>query len=217
LPSGTRWIATAVLAACAFALLGFAPAHAQPADTLSIDRPPRVLVFNPDTPDRCEWFFVTEFSTSYVPMATVDGYDNFLFDDSFGLMKNAGSHTAVGASMSFLLAQGEIHYTPTVRYKRWLGTRSVDVTLGYAAGELQGPTGPILTARYSPTRWFHMQAGACRIREVRYLDYPEFSVEERRPIRMFAGVGFGGVAGVGLWAAQAVGIVILTSLYLAAE
>ena len=80
--------------------------------------------------------------------------------------------------------------------------------LGYTSSLENGPTGPILTARYSPARLFQMQIGACQFQEIHLNSDPNLPVEGRKSLRMFAGLGFGGVPGVSLWAVQAAGLLI---------
>jgi len=185
------------------------PAHSQPVDALQPAPARPTLLFNPNTSERCGWFFISESNVSYVPLDSHEPSDKFMVDDSIGLMKNVGSRNAVGASMDAIIAQGDVHYAPTVRYKRWYGTRSVDLMLGYTSSIENGPTGPILTARYSPARLIHMQVGACRFQELFYPNNdPYLPLEERKSLRVFAGIGFGGVPGVALWGVQAAGLLI---------
>ena len=66
--------------------------------------------------------------------------------------------------------------------------------------------GAIVDVRYSPTSWFHVQAGACRIRSVTSIRvYPDYHVEEDTQFQVHGGVGLGGVPGVISWVAQAIG------------
>ncbi len=98
-----------------------------------------------------------------------DGVDRYLFTDAIGLMRNIDRSRAVGASIDVHLTAGAFRFTPTIRFKQWLtGRRSLDLSLGYASAtiEQEGVVGPIVDVRFSPTGWFHVQAGACRIRNV---------------------------------------------------
>jgi len=212
----SRWISVAALLALAVTFPA-GSAHGQPVDALQPAPARPALVFNPNTPDRCEWFFITESNINYAPMNAPNS--RFMLDDSFGLMKQVGERTAVGASIDLILA-GDVHYAPTVRYKRWHGRQSLDLMLGYVPGELAGPTGPILTARYSPAPRYHMQIGACRYNEdatgLYYPPgsyFPAYLVEERKPLRVFAGIGFGGIPGISMWGAQAVVLMVVAATF----
>ena len=206
------WIFVATLVAVVVACRAVS-ADGQPVDVRQPAPAQRGLAFSPDTPDRCKWFFITESNVSFVPMDASSPFDKLLIDDSCGLMKNVGSRDAVGASMDLILAQ-DFHFAPTLRYKRWFGAHSVDLMLGYIPGETEGPTGPILTARYSPARLFQIQIGGCRYRQTtyQYID-PSGWTEERTPLQFFLGIGFGGAAGTALWGVQAILVGAAASAY----
>lgn len=178
------------------------------------------FAFNPHPGDRCEYFLVTEFSASFSSARSPqDPVDRYVFTDSFGLMKNLGGRGAVGAAIEVSLAQGEVHYAPTARYKHWLGgMQSVEVTAGHFLSDSPGLIGPIVTARYSPVNYFHLQAGVCRYREqwttVTYpYIYPNsFEFHDERNYRVFGGVGLAGVPGAISWGGQAVALVIAASI-----
>jgi len=198
----------AVLVAAA-ALLLWEPGHA-----LAQSR--RTVVFAPDRPNRCDYFFVTEFNATATGANSQDAVDRFLFTDAVGIMRNIDGSRAVGLSLDAHLTAGELRFAPTVRFKQWLGGRSsLDVLFGYATDspEKEGVVGPVMDVRYSPTAWFHLQAGACRIRNVTSIwYYPEYRVEGNTRFEFHAGVGLGGVPGVVSWGAQAVGAAVLVSL-----
>jgi hypothetical protein len=173
--------------------------------------PHRTIVFGPDRPERCDYFFVTEFSVGATNRKSQDAVDRFLLTDGLGVMRNIDRRRALGVSIDAHLAAGAIRFAPTIRYKHWLaGRSSIDLLLGYAHTAIQqeGVTGPIVDVRYSPTQWFHVQAGACRIRNVRSIFYyPDFHVDEDTRLRVHAGIGLGGVPGVVSWGVQAIGAV----------
>jgi hypothetical protein len=201
------------LAAVAAGFLAGAPANAL-CDTSSVfAEPHRAIVFSPDRADRCDYFFVTEFNAGVTGVKSQDGVDRFLFTDAFGLMRNIDRTRAVGVSIDAHLAAGAIRFTPTIRFKQWLaGRRSLDLSLGYASTPIdhEGVVGPIVDVRYSPTAWFHVQAGACRIRSVGSIwYYPDYRVDEDSQFQLHAGVGLGGVPGVISWGAQAIGFAAL--------
>lgn len=171
--------------------------------------PHRTIVFAPDRPDRCDYFFVTEFNVGVTGVKSQDGVDRFLFTDALGLMRNIDRTRAIGVSLDAHLTAGAVRFTPTIRFKQWLaGRKSLDLSLGYASTSLEqeGVVGAIVDVRYSPTAWFHVQAGACRIRSVTSIwYYPDYHVEEDTQFQAHAGVGLGGVPGVISWGVQAIG------------
>jgi hypothetical protein len=177
----------------------------------------RALVFAPDRPERCDYFLVTEFTTSFTGAKPGDAFDSFLYTDAIGVMRNVDRSRAVGASIDVHLANGAVRLAPTLRFKQWLkGRGSVDLLVGYAPStiEQEGVTGVIVDVRYSPAVWCHVQAGACRIRDVSSIFYyPEFRVEEDTRLRLHAGVGLGGVPGVASWGVQAVGFALLAAAF----
>lgn len=197
---------------------GIAPVQAQSVETARPVPAHKTVAFNPNTPDRCDWFFITESNVSITRLSNpVESGDKLLINDSFGLMKQVGARAAVGASIDFIAAQ-DLHYAPTLRYKRWYGSRSVDLTLGYVPGELAGPTGPIVAARFSPARLLHIQVGACQYRE--FHDHFEsygysytYSLDEQKKMHGFIGIGFGGAAGAALWGVQAIAVGAAASAY----
>lgn len=199
-------------AALTTALVAAAPASAvagSPAE------PHRAIVFAPDRPERCDFFFVTEFNAGFTGGTSQDGVDRYLFTDALGLMRNVDRSRAVGASIDAHLTGGAIRFAPTVRYKQWLiGRSSLDLTLGYttAAIDQEGVVGPIVHVRYSPTSWFQLQAGACRVRNVTSsFYYPYYHVNQTTRTHVFAGAGLGGLPGVLSWGAQAIGILALAA------
>src|SRR4029077_587717 len=131
-----------------------------------VAKPHRSIVFSPDRADRCDYFFVTEFNTDITGVKSQDGVDRFLFTDALGLMRNVDRTRAVGLSIDAHLTAGRLGFAPTIRVKQWLaGRSSIDLSLGYVHTpiEKEGIVGPIVNVRYSPTAWFHVQAGGCRI------------------------------------------------------
>ena len=177
----------------------------------------RTTSFTPDRPERCTFFFVTEFDAGVTGGRARDVTDRFLFTDALGLMANIDRTRAVGASLDVHLVEGAIRFTPTFRFKQWLaGRRSLDASLGYAfaSAEEEGLVGTIGTIRYSPTQWFHLQAAACRVRNVTSIRYsPDFHVEGDTRFHLYAGVGLGGVPGIVSWGAQGVGFLTLVALF----
>jgi len=207
------WLAVAVAG-----VLAGSPVHAQ-SDGVSLAAPARhtTVAFSPDRLDRCTYFFVTEFDASLTPgVETRDAVDRLLFTDALGLMRNIDRTRAVGISIDAHLSAGGFRFAPTLRFKQWLaGRASLDLALGYATDDIEheGVVGPIVDVRYSPSEWFHLQAGACRIRNVGFITYyPEYSVDEQSPLRFYAGVGLGAVPGVVSWGAQAVGFATLVAM-----
>jgi hypothetical protein len=176
-----------------------------------VTEPHKAIVFSPDRPDRCDYFFVTEFSTGITGVKSQDGADRFLFTDALGLMRNIDRTRAVGVSIDAHLTAGALRVAPTLRFKQWLaGRSSLDLSLGYAHTSIvqEGVVGPIVDVRYSPTAWFHVQAGACRIRTVSSIFYfPDLHVDQSSRVEFYAGAGLGGVPGVISWGAQAIGAV----------
>ena len=188
------------------------PSHAEVSgDSLAAAPPHPAVVFAPDRPDRCDFFFVTEFSASTTAAHSQNGEDDFIFTDALGLMRNVGRSQAVGLSIDAHVAAGNTRFVPTLRFKQWLaGRQSVDVLVGYAVDDplREGVVGPIVDLRYSPNAWFYVQAGACRVRSISSIFYyPEYQVNQESPLRFHAGLGLGGVAGVASWGAQAIAIV----------
>ena len=121
----------------------------------------------PQPPDRCDYFLIPEFSLNALAVKVQHGHlgDQFLYTDSFGLMKNMG-RSALGASIDVHLAratgtEAQVKVAPSVRYKRWLaGKQSLDISLGYVLrGKDPGLEGPIGALRYSPLSTFYLQAG----------------------------------------------------------
>ena len=186
-----------------------APAHVQDDASPGTAEPHKLLVFSQDRPDRCDYFFVTEFSTNVTGVKSQDGVDRFLFTDALGMMRNIDRTRAVGISVDTHLTAGAFRFAPTIRFKQWLaGRRSIDVVFGYAKTPLEqeGVVGAIADVRYSPTHWFHVQAGACRIRDVRSIRYyPDYHVDEHTRLQFHAGAGLGSVPGVISWGVQAIG------------
>jgi hypothetical protein len=86
------------------------------------------------------------------------------------------------------------------------------LSLGYANSsiEQEGVVGTIVNVRYSPTAWFHVQAGASRVRTVAprpgYLVYPP--VDEESQFQFHVGAGLGGVRGVNALGAQMFGAAV---------
>jgi len=206
---------TTALVAC---MLGGAGAAAE-ATEAELDVPARrVIVFNPAPPDRAEWFFITEFSTSYVSLNTGDSYDNFIFTDSFGAMRNVGRHDALGASVDMHLAVGQIKPAATLRYKHWFDEKqSLELAAGYLPSETPGMAGPIVSLRYHPTPLVHFQMGAATYRDINQqyfysYTYPYRTYDERTKVHFHAGMGFDGVLGIGFWGAQLVGTAVLASM-----
>jgi len=197
------WLAAVILAA--------APAPVLCDPSLDFAEPHRTIVFSPDRPDRCDYFFVTEFNLGVTGVKSQDGVDRFLFTDALGLMRNIDRTRAVGVSVDAHLTAGAFRFAPTIRLKQWLaGRSSIDLSLGYATTsiEQEGVAGPIVDVRYSPTTWFHVQAGACRIRNVRSIYYyPTYHVGEDSQVQLHAGVGLGGLPGVISWGAQGIAFV----------
>lgn len=179
--------------------------------------PHRALVFSPDRPERCDFFFVTEFNAGMTGVESQDALDKFLFTDAIGLMWNADRSRAIGVSIDAHLANGALRFVPTLRAKQWLtGRSSMDLSLGYAFTSIEqdGITGAIFQVRYSPTQWIHLQAGGCRVREVSSIWYfPDYHVEEVTQFRIYGGVGLGGVPAVVAWGAQAVGFATVVALF----
>ena len=197
------------LAAVGAGILAASPGYVLCDASLDFAESHRTIVFIPDRPDRCDYFFVTEFNVGATGVKSQDGVDRFLFTDALGLMRNIDRTRAIGVSIDAHLTAGAIRFAPTIRFKQWLvGRRSVDLSLGYATTSIaqEGVVGPIVDMRYSPTAWFHLQAGACRIRNVRSIwYYPDYHVDEDSQVQLYAGAGLGGVPAVISWGAQAIG------------
>jgi hypothetical protein len=207
----------ALLVASVIAILAATPALAQ-RDTSIVAAPPHhAIAFSPDRGERCDYFFVTEFNVgvSGTRAMTQDAVDRYLFTDALGLMRNLDRTRAVGASIDAHLTGGAIRFTPTIRFKQWLSNRiSIDLTLGYANTpvEQEGVVGPIVAVRYSPTAWFHLQAGGFRNRNVRSIQYfPDYSVDSDTQLQLYAGAGLGGLPGLISWGVQAIGIASLAA------
>jgi NADPH:quinone reductase-like Zn-dependent oxidoreductase len=175
----------------------------------------RTFAFSPDRPERCDYFWVTEFNTSVTGVNSQDAGDHYLFTDALGLMRNIDRTRAVGVSVDAHLTGGAFRFTPTLRFKQWLaGRSSIDLTLGYAHSSIvqEGVAGPIADLRYSPNAWFHVQAGACRIRNVTSIFYlPDYQVNETTRLQLYAGAGLGGAPGVASWGAQVIGFAALVA------
>ncbi len=206
-PPGMLTIRLGALAAAA--ILATAPVNARCDPSADFAEPHRTIVFSPDRPERCDYFLLTEFSTSLTGVKSQDGVDRFLFTDALGVMRNIDRSRAVGFSIDAHLTGGAFRFTPTLRFKQWLaGRQSFDVSLGYAAASLEqeGVVGPIVQARYSPSSWFHVQAGACHIRNVTSISYyPDYHVNGDTQLQIHAGIGLGGMPGVVSWGVQAIG------------
>jgi hypothetical protein len=176
----------------------------------------KTIVFSPDRPERCDYFFVTEFNASVTGAQSQDPLDSFLFTDALGVMRNVGRSSALGASVDAHLINGNLSLTPTVRFKQWLGGRSsLDLSLGYANDDLEheGVVGPIVNARYSVNKWLHLQAGGCRVRNVTSISYvPDYHVTEQSSFQVYGGAGLGGLPGVISWGAQAIGFTVMSAM-----
>jgi hypothetical protein len=210
-----RACSSALLIAGLWSLASAVHAHAQAAEPDPAPSRKR-FSFTPRPGDRCEYFFVTEFQASYTSARAQDPVDRYIFTDSFGLMRNVG-RGAVGASLDVSLALGAVRFSPMVRYKRWLGSKQSVESVGHFLEDSPGLVGPIVTARYCPVNYFHLQAGVCQYREqwtvvTNPYNYPDdFEFHDEKTYRVFGGLGFGGIPGVSLWGAQLVGVVILGS------
>lgn len=202
------------LAVAASAVLVAGPVHAQPDTPHIMAESHKPIVFSPDRPDRCDYFFVTEFSTAVTGVKSQDGLDRYLFTDALGLMRNIDRTRAVGASIDAHLSAGMVRFAPTLRFRQWLADRSsIELSLGYASASItqEGVVGAIANLRYSPAAWCHVQAGACRIRQVRSIFiFPDYRVDQNTQLQLYAGIGLGGVPGVISWGAQALGAVGLS-------
>jgi len=184
-------------------LAGATPARSEPSP-----QPRKAIAFAPGRQDVCDFFLVTEFTASATGGTSEGGVDRVLFTDAFGIMRNIGESRAVGVSVDTHLAEGAIRFTPTVRFKQWFaGRQSVDLLVGYAHASLEqeGVVGPVVDVRYSPTAWFHVQAGGCRIRSVSSIFYyPDYQVHEKSPYKIHVGAGLGGAPGAVSWGLQAI-------------
>jgi hypothetical protein len=176
---------------------------------LTLAEPRRTIVFSPDRQERCDYFFVTEFNTNILTGTSQDAVDRLLFTDALGLMRNIDASRAIGVSIDAHLTGGAIRFAPTARFKQWLSSRtSLDLSVGYASAskEQEGVVGLVADVRYSPSAWFHVQAGACRVRNVMSITYyPVYQVAGDTQTRIYAGVGLGGVPAIVSWGAQAIG------------
>ena len=169
----------------------------------------RGLKFWPDRLEKCDYFMVTEFSVGLTGSASQEPMDDFLLTDALGIMRNIDGSRAVGFSLDAHLARGMVRVAPTVRFKQWLkGRSSVDLTLGYAHTPLEeeGVVGWIGDVRYYPVPWFHLRAGACRVRDVHSIWHfsDGTTVDHTTRANVHAGIGVGEVPGVVAWGAQAI-------------
>jgi len=198
---GPRFLCLAVLAAALLA----APARGRCDDAPAARKP---FAFASGRRERCDYFLVTEFTMSRTGGSSSVDFDRMLFTDSFGVMRNIDDSRAVGLSVDAELAEGAIRLVPTLRLKQWFaGRQSVDVLVGYAGGSLtqEGVIGTVADVRYSPTPWFHVQAGGSRIRSVSSIVYdPDYHVTEQHPFRMHVGAWLGGAPGAVTWGLQAI-------------
>jgi hypothetical protein len=180
----------------------------------------RSFSFSPQPYDRCDYFMITEFSTSAVAMKVPHSHlsDQFLFTDSFGFMKNLEGGSALGASIDLHLSDGSgdldreaIQVAPTLRYKHWLPRKqSLDLSIGYIPkGADLGLVGPIANLRYSPLSTFYVQAGVCQFREFTLIPGSFYEYHEERKTRLFGGAGVGGVPATIFWGVQLVGAVVV--------
>lgn len=175
------------------------------------------LCFNPQPGDRCGSFLITEFSTNVVSTEARDNHsmDRLIATDSFGLMRNLDGGSALGASLDLHLAQSELKFGPSLRYKRWLtGNQSLDLSLGYVIdNDRLGLAGPIGSIRYSPVRYFYLQAGACQFREFHPVPGTVNEYRKEMKTRVYGGLGFGGVPGAVCWGAQVVGVIVVAAAF----
>lgn len=176
--------------------------------------------FRPDRLEKCDFFFVTEFSVSAIGTGSVEPMDDLLFTNSFGLMRNIDRSRAIGLALDAHVAKG-FRLSPTVRFKQWLARRSsVDVTVGYAHAPFdeEGIVGWNGEARYYPAPWFHVRTGLCRIRDVHAIYYfPDPRVEQTTETRFHAGVGVGEVPGVAAWGGQVLLLAVFVAMFAGAS
>jgi hypothetical protein len=165
------------------------------------------------------YFLVTEAGVRKIWMPTTDHMDQYIFLNNFGLMKRIAPRRAVGGSVDMTLALGEIKFAPTVRYKHWLEKAgSLDFSFGYIADNKRGAVGPVLNARYSPGKYFYVEAGLCQIEvgyeRAYYFPHSPYPPAAGRPrLNGYLGAGFTGGAGALVWAAEATGIGLLILMF----
>jgi hypothetical protein len=177
----------------------------------------RIFSFRPSTFDDCKYFLITETSTDRVLMKTDDAFDQYIFTNRLGLMKNLDKHRAIGGSLDLRLAMGVVSCAPTLRYRQWLThDRSLDLSASYVANQARGLVGPILDARINLTNYFYVQGGVCQFRDEWYgwdIRYPSAYDQLPRHRKVYGGVGFGGRPGAMLWGVELVGIGLLAILF----
>jgi hypothetical protein len=165
------------------------------------------------------YFLVTEAGVRKTWMPVTDHMDQYIFVNSIGLMKNVGHRRAVGGSIDATLALGQLKFAPAVRYKQWLEKAgSLDLSLGWIGGNSRGAVGPVLNARYSPTTFFYVEGGLCRIQDQHeglfyYPSSPYYADPARPHLNGFLGAGFGGRPGRIVWGAEVVGAGLLILMF----
>lgn len=175
----------------------------------------RRFSFSPDPFDQCKYFMITETSTDWVWMKVEDGFDQYIFTNSLGLMDNLDAHRAVGGSIDLRLARGHLSCAPALRYRQWFTRdQSVDLSVGYVSNHESdlfsySPrlAGPIVNARFNLTNYLYVQGGLCRFEGPSYLN--NYLIPSGARFRTYGGIGLGGVPGVSLWGVEAVGLVLL--------
>jgi len=180
----------------------------------------RRFSFSPGPFDRCKYFMITETSTDWVLMKVEDGFDQYIFTNSLGLMANLDAHRAVGGSIDLHLARGHLSCAPTLRYRQWFTrSQSMDLSVGYVSNHTSDPfdyspslAGPIVNARFNLTHCLYVQGGLCRFEGPSYLN--DYLITSGAPggsagFKAYGGIGLGGVPGVSLWGVELVGLGLL--------
>jgi hypothetical protein len=180
----------------------------------------RRFSFRPGPFDRCKYFMITETSADWVWMKVEDGFDQYIFTNSLGLMDNLDAHRAVGGSFDLRLARGHLSCAPALRYRQWFTRdRSVDLSVGYVSNHESDPfsysprlAGPIVNARLNLTHCFYVQGGLCRFEGPSYRNndlIPSGAPGGTGRFETYGGIGLGGVPGVSLWGVELVGLGLL--------
>ena len=161
------------------------PAPSAEVEAEGASEPTKEICFRARPAPACQYFGVTNFGLFFglarsgqnVLQGEGKTRTNRLISE-FGLMRNFGSHDAVGASWFFTMDDYGWSAGPTARYRRWFrGIQSLDLGAGTPLmgtdtsfySMVSGPKrGSILAlVRYSPVPWFGV---AVRPEVVRHVD-----------------------------------------------
>lgn len=166
---------------------------------------------------QCDWFPVLEAGVARLNVDDEQWENQMLFSNSIGLMRNVSAHDALGASLDVHMTNGFGAWSPTVRWRRFMGARaSAELSAGWISNDHDGVRGPIAQVRYAPVPQVYAFAGAAQYRRYVWNTAPggAATAHLEKDSRAFAGAGCNGVPAAVTTVVEALALAAAFALYM---